>query len=165
MQITFIVAVSENNVIGLHNDLPWHLSDDLKFFKKNTLNKPIVMGRKTFESFKKPLPYRLNIIISRSLKEAPADTMLFSNIESCIQFLKNENYPEICIIGGGEIFKQTLHLANTILLTRVHTDIHNGEVFFPELDKNKWKLDWQELHPKDEKHIYSFTFQKWIKKR
>lgn len=163
MQISFVVAASENNVIGVGSELPWHLPLDLQFFKKTTSGKPVVMGRKTFESLGKALPNRLNIILSKHLEKAPPNTHLFRSIEEAIVFLKKDNYAEICIIGGGIIFKETMDLANIIYITRVHTVVENGTAFFPEINKEKWKLDWEENHEKDEKHQFSFTFQKWVK--
>jgi len=163
MQISFVVAASENNVIGIDNELPWHLPMDLKFFKKMTSGKPVIMGRKTFESLGKALPNRLNIVLSRHLKKPPEDTQLFPKFKDALTFLNTENYPEICIIGGGQVFAESMDLADIIYITRVHTVIENGTAFFPEIDKGKWRLEWEEHHEKDEKHQFSFTFQKWVK--
>jgi len=163
MQISLIVAASENNVIGKENDLPWHLPLDLKFFKKTTLGKPIVMGRKTFESFGKALPKRLNIVLSGHLGKAPEGTMLFKSVGEALAYLKGKDYPEIFIIGGGQIFSEALSLADTIYLTRVHTIIEDGDAFFPDFKNGKWQLEWEEDHFADEQHAFDFTFQKWVR--
>lgn len=163
MEISFVVAASENNVIGKNNELPWYLPEDLKFFKKMTSGKPVMMGRKTFESLGKPLPNRLNVIISKHLETAPEGTTLFHSIKDGLDFLKMEKYPEISIIGGGEIFSETIGIADIIYLTRVHTKIDDGEAFFPEINPEAWHIEWEESHQKDERHNFSFTFQKWVR--
>lgn len=166
MKISFVVAASDNGVIGLHNQLPWHLPDDLKFFKKNTTGKPIIMGRKTFESFGKPLPKRINIILSRSLKETPPEgTLCFDSMEEALGFAEKESNSEVCIIGGGQIFKEYRDLADEILLTRVHTEIKDGDTFFELPDKKNWTLLWSENHSIDDKHAFDFTFEKWGRKK
>jgi len=158
MQITLVVAASENNVIGIGNQLPWHLSDDLKFFKKVTSGKPVVMGRKTFESLGRPLPNRLNIVLSRSGMSLPEGVLLYHSLQEAIDFLRQQETPEVCIIGGGVVFKEALPLADQVYLTRVHTTIDNGEAFFPVLSPSEWELVWESAHPADEKHTYAFTF-------
>jgi len=161
MKLTIVVAASENNVIGRDNDMPWHLPDDFRFFKKMTMDKPVIMGRNTFVSLGKILPGRLNIIISSSMKEAPEGVKVFGTIEAALAYLEKEGIAEASIIGGGQIYKATLDITDIVYLTRIHTVIDDGTTFFPELDKDKWQLTWQEYHPKDEKHLYDFTFQKW----
>jgi len=163
MDISLIVAASENRVIGKNNELPWHLPNDLKFFKKNTLGKPIIMGRKTFESIGKPLPGRLNIVLSRT-QEEPKGTQLFSGLEDALDYLKKQSIEEVCIIGGGQIFEKSMSLADVIYFTKIETIIPDGEVFFPEIDTNIWKLDWEEPHVADEKHAFNYTFQKWVRR-
>ncbi len=164
MICTIVVAASENNVIGIANQLPWHLPVDLKFFKKTTLEKPILMGRKTFESLGKPLPKRLNIVLSRKRMILPAGVLHFENEQKALDFLKEKDTTEVCIIGGGVVFKDALEYADQIFLTRVHTQIENGEVFFPVLDLNIWEQVWEEYHPKDEQHLYDFTFEQYKRK-
>ncbi|MDI9319284.1 MAG: dihydrofolate reductase [Phycisphaerales bacterium] len=158
---TIVVAASENNVIGIHNTLPWHLSDDLKFFKKITLGKPVLMGRKTFESLGSPLPKRLNIVLSRSAIELPEGVLHFTNYQEAILYLEQQETPEVCIIGGGVVFADTLSFVNQIYLTRVHTVLENGEIFFPILDCKQWTKVWEEYHPKDEQHQFDFSFQQY----
>lgn len=161
---TIVVAASENNVIGINNDLPWHLSDDLKFFKKITLGKPVLMGRKTFESMGRPLPKRLNIVLSRNAIALPEGVLHFTNYKDAIDFLVKENTPEVCVIGGGVVFKDALDSIDQIYMTRVHTTLENGEVFFPEIKESDWQKVWEEYHPADEQHNYAFTFEQYKRK-
>ncbi len=160
MILSAIVAVAENNAIGKNNQLPWYLPDDLKFFKKTTLGKPVLMGRKTFESLGKPLPARTNIVLSRQhgLK-LPDGVLLFSDIKSALSSMEETNAEEGFIIGGGKIFEETFSLIDRLYLTRVHTKVEDADVFFPEIDHTHWKLSWHEDHPADEKHAFAFTFQ------
>lgn len=162
MIISAVVAMSENNAIGRDNDLPWRLPDDLKFFKKVTLGKPVLMGRKTFDSLGKPLVNRLNIVVSsRKDLQLPDGVLLFNDLDTAVERMQQEATEEACIIGGGEIFTQTLDRTDRIYLTKVHTVIDDAHTFFPHLDHSHWKLTWEEKHFKDEKHAYDFTFQQW----
>jgi dihydrofolate reductase len=120
---TIVVAASENNVIGIDNNLPWHLPDDLKFFKKTTLGKPVLMGRKTFESLGRPLPNRLNIVLSRSKQALPEGVLQFSDYNEAILYLEGKHTEEVCIIGGGVVFANTLDLVDQLFITRVHTSL------------------------------------------
>lgn len=155
-KITLIVAAAENNAIGKNNQMPWHLPNDFKYFKKNTLEHSVVMGRKTFESIGKPLPERRNIVLTRDLKYANQEVDVANSIQEVITYCRDER--EIFIIGGAEVYKQALPLANKILLTRVHTTI-DGDAYFPELLDHQWKLVSAEKHQKDEKHAFDYTFE------
>ncbi|MCC6186739.1 MAG: dihydrofolate reductase [Chitinophagaceae bacterium] len=163
MTLTIVVAASENNVIGINNNLPWHLPDDLKFFKKITLGKPVIMGRKTFESLGRPLPNRLNIVLSRSQQSLPEGVIQFRNYEAAIAYIQTQNCEELCVIGGGVLFAELINSVDQIFLTRVHTILANGEVFFPTIDQNIWEKVWEEHHPEDDKHAISFSFQRYTK--
>ena len=162
---TIVVAASENNVIGIDNNLPWHLPDDLKFFKKTTLGKPVLMGRKTFESLGRPLPNRLNIVLSRSKQALPEGVLQFADYDEAILYLEEKQTEEVCIIGGGVVFANTLDLVDQVFMTRVHTCLENGEVFFPAINPELWTKVWEESHDKDEAHQYSFSFQQFKKAR
>lgn len=154
--LTVIVAVSENQVIGKDNDLIWDLSIDLKRFKSLTSGHNMIMGRKTFESFPKPLPNRTHIVITRQKNYQVSDGIIVANsIEEAIKNVKNDDQPYI--IGGGEIYKQALPHASVIELTRVHADF-DGDTYFPEIDLNQWKEIKREFIPKDENHAYDFSF-------
>lgn len=162
MILVSIVAADENNAIGIDNQLPWHLPKDLQFFKKTTLGKPIIMGRKTFESLGKPLPGRLNIVISSQPSlSLPEGVIMVHTIQQAIQHLKEASTVEAFIIGGGHVFTQTLPIIDRLYLTRVHTQVQAATVFFPAIDHSHWKLVWQEAHEADEKHPFSFTFQQY----
>lgn len=166
MIISFVVAVSENNVIGKDNKLPWRLPADLQFFKKTTLGKPVIMGRKTWESInERPLAGRLNIVLSSLALNLPDGMPQCTSIDDALQVAKMRDAGEACIIGGGEIFKATLPIADIIYLTRVHTIIEDGTVFFPELDKKVWELKWEEAHETDEKNNYAYTFQRFERRK
>jgi dihydrofolate reductase len=161
MIISLIVAASTNNVIGVNNQLPWHLPNDLKFFKNLTWAMPVIMGRRTFESMGKALNGRVNIVIT-SQKDAKFENAVTVNtIKDALFVAEGGDYKEVFVIGGGQIFNEILPKADRVYLTRVHTNIE-GDVFFPELDK-KWKLVWNEDHQKNEKHQYDYSFQHWEK--
>ncbi|WMI69506.1 dihydrofolate reductase [Mangrovimonas sp. YM274] len=155
-ELTIIVAAAENNVIGKDNDLIWHLSDDLKRFKNLTNGHHIIMGRKTFESFPKPLPNRTHIVITTQQNyKVPSGVVLVHSLEDAIDASKSD--PQPYIIGGGEIYKQAMAIADKIELTRVHESFE-GDTYFPEIDPLQWKEVANEFHQKDDKHDYSFSF-------
>ncbi len=162
MIVSFIVAVSENNAIGRDNNLPWSLPDDLKFFKHTTLGKPVVMGRKTYEALGKPLPGRLNIVLSHSKDlQLPEGVLLYNDVNDAIKQLEADAVDEAFIIGGGIIFEHAMPLADRLYITKVHTEIPDADAFFPVIDHTHWKLTWEENHGTDEKHAYPFTFQQF----
>lgn len=155
-KIILIVAAAENNAIGKDNQMPWHLPNDFKYFKQQTLNHSVVMGRKTFESIGKPLPERRNIVITRNHDWKTEDVDVANSLEEVLTYCRDER--EVFIIGGAEIYKQALPLASKVLLTRVHTSI-NGDAYFPSLDSNEWKLVSSEQHESDERHAFDYTFE------
>ncbi len=166
MHVSFMVAAAENNAIGKNNQLPWRLPADLRFFRQTTLGKPVIMGRKTWESLSgKALPGRLNIVLSSKPLALPEGVMHQSTIEEALKAAADSGSTEVCIIGGGQIFESTLNLADTIYLTRVHTSIENADAFFPELIETVWKLVWEEPHQADEKNNFDFTFQRWERRQ
>lgn len=161
--LTLIAATSINNALGKNNQLVWHLPDDFKRFKSLTSNHYIILGRKTFESFPKPLPNRIHVIITRNENyQAPEGCIVVSSLEKAIATCPNDE--EVFIIGGGEIYKQSIDMADKIELTRVHTEVE-ADTFFPEIDTTKWELVFEEFHPKDEKHAFDFTFQTFLKSK
>ncbi len=156
-----IAAAAENNALGKDNDLLWHLPDDFKRFKALTTGHKIIMGRKTFESFPKPLPNRTHIIVTRDhnyFVEHPSCIVVHS-IENALKLVAKE---DCFIIGGGEIYKQAEKFSNKIELTRVHASF-DADTFFPEINPKNWKLDSEEHHPVDEKHKYAFTYLTYLK--
>lgn len=158
MKISIIVAASENNVIGRDNDLPWKLPDDMKFFVKTTKGHHILMGRKNLESFGRLLPNRTNILLTRDRDYEFEGAAIFSDLEQAIDFARERGEVELMIIGGGEIYRQSMPFADRIYLTKVHAKIE-GDVYFPELNPTVWELKSEEFHDKDEKHNYAFSFQ------
>ncbi len=160
--ISHLVAASQNNVIGKDNKLPWHLPNDFKYFKNKTWGMPVVMGRNTYESLDKPLPGRTNVVLTTN-KEWKRDAVLVAHtIDEAIKQSCETDCKEIFIIGGGEIFKQSMDIVNKIYLTRVHTTV-DGDAFYPDFDKLKWKLISKDSHKTDEKHKFDYTFQTWEK--
>jgi len=148
--------------MGKNNTLPWHLPEDFKYFKKTTLGKPVLMGRKTFDSLGKALPGRLNIVISTQKKLVlPEEVLLYHDIDTAIKKLETENTEEAFIIGGSKIFEETMPLADRLYITRVHTIVPDADTFFPDMDHTHWKLVWEEAHPADEKNKYAYTFQRY----
>ena len=162
MTISLVVAASENNAIGKNNQLIWHLPNDLKFFKNTTWGFPVIMGRKSFESVNKPLPGRTNIVITTNPDWKVETVIVVKNLKDAIQKAAETNSKQIFIIGGGEIYKQSMDIADSIYITRVHADLE-GDTFFPEIDKSKWKLTSNQDFEADEKHAYSYSFQIWEK--
>ena len=155
--LTIIVAAGENNAIGKDNELIWHLSDDLKRFKSLTNNHHIIMGRKTYESFPKPLPNRKHIVITRQANyKVPDGVIVVNNLEDALDASRSDEQP--FIIGGGQVYKQAIALVNKIEITRVHETFENADAFFPEIDTNIWKETSNTFHEKDDKHNHSFSF-------
>lgn len=159
--ITLIAAAGENNELGKDNDLVWHLPNDFKRFKKLTTGHHIIMGRKTFESFPKPLPNRTHIVITRNKDYKKEGAVVTHSMESALEIAKNDN--EIFIIGGGEIYTIGLEYATKIELTRVHSNF-DADTYFPEIPSEDWKLENEEFHDKDERHKYSFSYQTFLRK-
>ncbi len=162
-QIVIIAAASKNNALGKDNDLLWHLPDDFKRFKKLTTGHKIIMGRKTFESFPKPLPNREHIIITRdkTYKVDYESCKIVHSLKEALQAVKNDAIS--FIIGGGEIYKQAEEFATKIELTRVH-ELFEADTFFPLTDSENWELVDEVYHPKDEKHKFDFTYLTYVRK-
>ena len=141
MKLTLIAAVAKNGVIGSHNALPWYIPEDLKHFKDKTLGKTVLMGRNTFDAImnriKKPLPDRINVVITRNLDlELPKGVLAFRDLDSALIWLKDRD--EVMVAGGGQIFSQLMPKADKLILTEVHKEV-DGDVFFPEVDMSLWK--------------------------
>ncbi|WP_405208200.1 dihydrofolate reductase [Aquimarina sp. LLG6339-5] len=159
--ITMIAAAGENNALGKDNDLVWHLPDDFKRFKQLTTGHHIIMGRKTFESFPKPLPNRVHVVITRNQDYKPEGAIAVHSMEEALKIAKDD--PQPFIIGGGEIYKIGMEYSNCIELTRVHGTFE-ADTFFPEIDTENWILNKKELHGADERHKYAFTYLTYHKK-
>lgn len=147
MKLTLVAAVAQNGVIGSHNALPWYIPEDLKHFKQATDGKTVLMGKKTFDSImnrlKKPLPNRITVIISHQDLKLPDEVLLFHSIDEALAALKDRD--EVMVIGGGQIYAQTIDRANKLILTEVHEDVE-GDVMFPQYDKSLWKETSREDH-------------------
>jgi dihydrofolate reductase len=146
MKLSLIVATAHNNVIGRNNELPWHLPQDLKYFKSLTLGKPIIMGRKTFESIGKPLPGRTNIVVTRQKNWNFAGALVAESVEEALEIGKqfraeqNNVADEMMVIGGAEIYRHALAFADRVYLTKIDVNIDGGDAFFPELSPAQWTL-------------------------
>ena len=154
-QVSIIVAISENNAIGKDNQLLWHLPADLKHFKEITTGHPIIMGRKTYDSIGRPLPNRRNIVITRQKDLTIANVEVVHDLSEAIALFKEDE--EIFVIGGAEIYKHTLALANIIYLTTVHEN-YEADAYFPTINQNDWKEIEKEHHNADEKNSIAYTF-------
>jgi len=167
MIVSLIAAASENNVIGKDNKLLWNLPNDMKFFKNTTWGMPVIMGRKTYESFGGGhLPGRFNFVIThQKLWNTNRDKVkVAENINQAIELAKQTDCKEIFIIGGGQIYADAIKtIANKIYMTRVHASF-DGDTFFPVINKNEWQLIFNMNFPVDEKHMYAYSFQQWIRK-
>ena len=166
MIISHLVALSNNFVIGVNNDLPWKLKKDLQHFSAYTQNKAIVMGRKTYESIGRPLPNRKNIVISSSL-ESQEDLEVVPNLNQAIEVASQWNKDnsageEIVLIGGGYVFEESKNIVNKLVLTRVECE-NNGDVFYPQIDLSDWKEISQESFKRDNENEYDFRIETLVK--
>ena len=166
MIISHLVALSNNFVIGVNNDLPWKLKKDLQHFSSYTQNKAIVMGRKTYESIGRPLPNRKNIVISSSL-ESQESLEVVPNLNQAIEVASQWNKDnsageEIVLIGGGYVFEESKNIVNKLVLTRVECEI-NGDVFYPQIDLSDWKEISQESYKRDSENEYDFRIKTLVK--
>jgi dihydrofolate reductase len=155
MRIALVAAMALNQVIGRDNELPWHLSADLKQFKKITMGKPIIMGRKTFESLPGPLPGRHNIVITRNDQFAAEGVTVVDSLDAAVAAAGDAE--EAMVIGGADIYFQFLSRADRMYLTKVHTEVE-GDAHFPAYNRREWKLLVEENHPADENNPYPYSF-------
>lgn len=163
MIISLLVAASENNVIGKYNKLPWHLPDDLKYFKNLTWGMPILMGRKTYESIGRPLPGRKSIVITRNKDWQQQGIEVVHSIDEAVEKAKAFGVKEIFVIGGAEIFKTTFPDAKRIFLTRIH-HYFDGDTYLPEINETEWTLASSRYCEADQKNSYDHTYQVWERK-
>jgi len=161
--ISFLVAMDQNKVIGRNNQLPWHLPEDLKYFKKVTMGHPIAMGRKTHDSIGRILPGRENIIITRNSDYKCEGCLVFYSIEDFVRYCKESN-DEIFVIGGAEVFKETFDYVDRLYITCIHEKFE-GDTFFPNFDTNAWKLISLEKGIKDQKNPYDYDFRMYERVR
>jgi dihydrofolate reductase len=166
MEKVIIVAIADNNAIGRDNALLWHISDDLKFFKRTTSGCPVIMGRKTFESIGRPLPKRTNIVVSRGF-DAPEGVDIVSSLEEAYKaasVVMTDKVERCFVIGGGQIYAQAMQDADRLIVTHVHTVIGNADTFFPQIDPSVWEVDQRSEMFHDEESGYDFEFVEYIRK-
>ena len=158
MKLSMIAALSTNNVIGRNNEVPWRLSTDLKRFKALTMGHHLIMGRKTYESVGRPLPGRINVVITRQPDYAPEDIVVVHSLEEAVRVAAKAGDREAFIAGGAEIYAQSMHRADRMYLTRVHADVE-GDTWFPDFDDvSEWRLTDSEHFDADEKNEFPFSF-------
>lgn len=157
MKVSLVAAIAQNNAIGKNNELLWHLPADFKHFKNTTSRHFILMGRKTFESFPKPLPNRTHLIITRQENyNVPDNCFAFASVNDALKFAKTQNQETVYVIGGGEIYKETINNANELIITHVIASFDDADAFFPEISTH-WKTISEEFHKSDEKNKFGFT--------
>ena len=161
MRLAIIVAQAENRVIGINNKLPWHLPEDLRYFKQVTMSKPIIMGRKTYESIGRPLPGRTNIVISRQEGYAPEGVKVVPSLEAAIELAESicviDGAEEAMVIGGAQIYAEALDKAQRLYLTEVDADI-NGDAWFPDFDRSAWQEVGREDFAAEGPNPYNYSF-------
>ncbi|MBS1567270.1 MAG: dihydrofolate reductase [Bacteroidetes bacterium] len=167
MIISMVVAASENNVIGKNNELLWSLPNDTRFFKNTTWAMPVIMGSKTFASLKNvPLNGRFNIVVTRhpeSIQATSGTVRTAGSLQEAVKTAEEAHVKEVFVIGGGQIYREAMPVANKIVLTRVHTTIE-GDTLFPAIDEKEWRLSSRIDLPADEKHKYAYSFEVWLRK-
>lgn len=175
MEKCIIVAIADNNAIGKDNALLWHISEDLKFFRRTTMGCPVIMGRRTFESIGRPLPKRTNIVVSRSGYEAPEGVVVVASLEeaydlaasSAASVIPNEvekSSARAFVIGGGQIYAQAMSLADRLIVTHVHTVIEEADTFFPVIDPSVWSVAERSELQTDPETGYTFEFVEYVKR-
>lgn len=163
MEKCIIVAIADNNAIGKDNALLWHISEDLKFFKRTTMGCPVIMGRKTFESIGRPLPKRTNVVVSRSGYAAPEGVVVVASLEEAFASVPGD-VERAFVIGGGQIYAQAMSQADRLIVTHVHTVIEDADTFFPSIDPSVWSVaDRSELQS-DPETGYTFEFVEYVKR-
>lgn len=162
MQIHLIAAIAQNNAIGKDNQLLWHIKDDLQLFKKTTLNNVIIMGRKSYESIGRPLPKRTNVVITRKRDYQPEGVMVFNSLNQAFDhFRKTES--EVFVIGGGEIYRQSLDDAHVLHISHVDVSVEEADTFFPKVKWEEWKVVEEQSFDASEVNDFSFTYRHYEK--
>ena len=159
-RLSLIVAMDENRLIGSDNQLPWHLPADLAFFKRTTMGKPVLMGRKTFQSIGKPLPGRRNIVITRDAAFAAEGCEIAGSIDAALALCAD--HEEVMLIGGASLYEQTLERADTLYITRIR-HAFEGDTWFPEFDESGWKIADLQEQGADDRNAYAVSFVKYVR--
>lgn len=163
MIISSLVAMNGNQLIGVNNDLPWKLKDDLQHFKNYSMHKPIIMGRNTFESIGRPLPNRKNIVVSTTLDHVEGCTICKS-LKEAISFANSQTNDEIILIGGAKIFEEGMNLINKLVISWVDAEHLQGDVFFPKFDMSEWLEVSSELFSQSDSNEFSFKICEYVKR-
>ena len=163
MEKCIIVAVADNNAIGRDNALLWHISDDMKFFRRQTVGCPVIMGRKTFESIGRPLPKRVNIVISRGYSTAD-EVAVVGSLREAYEVAEATNLERCYVIGGGQIYAQAMEDADRLVVTHVHTEIKDADTFFPPIDPSVWVVSERSEMFYDEESDFHFKFGTYERK-
>ena len=159
-ELSLIVAMDDNRLIGSNNDLPWQMPADLAFFKRTTMGKPIIMGRKTFASIGRPLPGRRNIVITRDSGFSATGCEIANGIEAALSLCSEAE--EVMLIGGASLYQQTIDQATRLYITRIHHSFE-GDTWFPEIDLGLWKQESREDHDADHDNPYAYSFMKFVR--
>ncbi|MBC6995621.1 dihydrofolate reductase [Neolewinella lacunae] len=165
MKLSAIVATDRRGTIGKDGDIPWYLPGDLQFFKRTTLGHPVIMGRKTFRSIGTPLPKRTNLVMTRDAFFTGTGIIVVHSLREALAHPAVTEAPETFIVGGEEIYRQSLDLVSTVYLTIVDADIEDGDAFFPKLDPADWEEVWSEGHQPDAKNELAYRFSRWERRR
>ena len=163
MEKNVIVAIADNYAIGKDNALLWHISEDLRFFKRKTLGWPVIMGRKTFESIGRALPGRVNIVISRGFSTGE-EVEIAGSLEEAFAIAESTNLEKCFVMGGGQIYAQALESADRLVVTHVHVVIEDADTFFPPIDPQKWTVEGSSELMTDESTGYTFEFVEYVRK-
>ena len=163
MERNIIVAIADNNAIGRNNELLWHISEDLRFFRRTTLGSPVIMGRKTFGSIGRALPGRVNIVVSRGFSTGE-EVEVVGSLEAAFAVAEDTNLEKCFVIGGGQIYAQALSLADRLVVTHVHTVIEDADTFFPEIDPEVWQVTRRSELFTDDETGYQFEFVEYEKR-
>jgi dihydrofolate reductase len=167
MKISLIAALAENNAIGYNNDLLWHLPADMRFFKEKTIHHHVLTGRKNYESIPekyRPLVSRTNLVVTTQKNYRAPGALVFDSIAAAIEHAKKAGEEELFVIGGGEIYRQTMHLAHQLYLTKVHHTF-TADTFFPEIDKETWLLETEVPYQADDRNPYAMSFCTYSRKK
>lgn len=163
MIISSLVAMNGSKLIGVNNDLPWKLKDDLEHFKNYSMHKPIIMGRNTYDSIGRPLPKRTNIIVSKTLSEVPG-CYVCNSLDQAVLLGKEHTNDEVILIGGEKIFKEGMKLINKLVISWVDADHLIGDVYFPDFDMDNWIEVSNDVYQKSDSNEFSFKISEYIKK-
>jgi Dihydrofolate reductase len=165
ISLSIIVAASENMVIGKNGQLPWHLPADLAYFKEKTMGHPIIMGRRTFQSIGKPLPGRINIVLSTDRTFFHSELKICHSYFSVLEYCRQMNFSNVFIIGGEHVYRSFLPIADMLYITRVHTLIDDGTAHFPNPDLRQWEKSTSTFRPKDDKNAFDLTYETYIRRK